>query len=74
MLWVKGTANRDIDVRNNEFTDVFAGSLIEAYQGNDSANNVTGNIDISYNLIRGNGGSTGIWVGRSDNVGSRLPV
>jgi hypothetical protein len=74
MLWVKGTANRDIDVRNNEFTDVFAGSLIEAYQGNDSANDVTGNVDISYNLIRGNGGSTGIWVGRSDNVGSRLPV
>lgn len=72
IIWIKGDGNRNIDVRLNEFETVFGGGLIDIYLANLTENN-TGNVDVSYNLIRCTG-NAGIWVFRADQAGARLPV
>jgi hypothetical protein len=74
MLWVKGTGNRNGDIKNNSFPTVHAGSLIDVYMANVSAeDDFTGNIDVSFNYIKAVG-NAGIWVARADQAGARLPV
>lgn len=74
VLWPKGRNVRDGDIKLNTFTSAYGGGVIDAYLGNDAfENNVTGNLDICFNLIRSNG-QFGLWVGRTDSAGTRLPV
>lgn len=74
MLWPKGVGCRDGDIKNNVFTTLHSGSLIDVYLGNSGdADNVTGNIDVSFNLIRASD-NAGIWIARASQNGARLPV
>jgi hypothetical protein len=74
MLWPKGAGCKNGDIRNNIFPTVHSGALIDVYLGNaGGVDNVTGNIDISFNYIKASG-NAGIWVARADQTGIRLPV
>lgn len=72
-VWLKGSDNRNVDVTNNRFGTTFAGSLIDLYAATTvGVDNMTGNFDASFNLIRATG-NAGIWVVRSDQLAARLP-
>lgn len=74
LLWPKGTGNKHGDIRNNEFSTTFAGNLIDVYMANvGDVDAFTGNIDVSFNLIRATG-TAGIVVARASQNGARLPV
>lgn len=74
LLWIKGSNNKNIDIKLNDFETPFGGGFIDLYMGNIvGANNASGNIDISFNLIRAFG-VAGIWIARADQSGNRLPV
>ena len=74
MLWPKGTGCKNGDIKNNEFSTEFSGSLIDIYMANvGDANDVSGNIDVSFNLIRASD-NAGVWIARASQNGDRLPV
>lgn len=72
-LWVKGDQNRYVDVRRNYFDSSWSGFALDVYMGNDGGiNYVTGDVDVSYNLLLGATG--GIMVARGNTTGHVLPV
>ena len=72
-LWVKGAANTFTSIRSNEFKDYWSGTLIDIYIANTTGeDNVTGNVEVCYNIVRGTGGS--VIIARGSQSGARLPV
>jgi len=70
VIWVKGAGSINGDVRRNSFDSTFAGLVIDIYIAA-VADNASGNIDVSYNLLNGTGG---IGFLRSSQSYIRLPV
>ena len=71
-LWIKGHQNRYVDIRKNYFDSSWSGYALDVYLANDGNNYVTGDIDVSYNLLLGS--TTGIQIARASQLGARLPV
>jgi len=74
IIWLKGTGNRNIDLKNNEFAAPMNGAQISAMMSNvTELDDHTGNIDISFNLVRSKDAG-GIWIAQGLQNGRRLPV
>lgn len=76
VLWIKGVNNRFIDIKLNEFETPFGGGIIDLVMSNmTGVDNVCGNFDVSFNLVRAYG-VAGVWIARADplQTGARLPV
>lgn len=70
VIWIKGAASINGDVRRNTFDSTFTGYVIDIYIAA-IADNASGNIDVSYNLFKGGGG---ISCFRASQSYIRLPV
>ena len=77
VVWMKGAANKEVTIRRNEFLDYWSGNIIDMYVANTTlADNVTGNMEVSYNVIRGNDTASDaalVWC-RGSQDGARLPL
>lgn len=74
LVYIKGVRNNGVDFTCNEFQTPFAGGVVDFVLGNaGDADNVTGNFHAAFNIIRSID-PAGIWVGRADQAGIRLPV
>lgn len=74
LIWIKGTRCGYVDIYQNEFQTEHNSSVVDVYLANTPGlNNETGSVDVAFNLIRSSG-RNGIWIGRSDQTGNRLPV
>ena len=77
-LWIKGACNNQVTVRQNEFKDYWSGTLIDLSSSNITLeDNVTGNFEVCYNIVRGNdsaaNGDGAITIARGSQSGARLP-
>lgn len=70
VIWIKGAGSINGDVRRNTFDSTFTGLVIDVYIAA-VADNASGNIDVSYNLLNGTGGISFL---RADQSYIRLPV
>jgi len=77
VIWIKGARNKNITIRRNETSDTWSGSFLDIYLGNVAAtDDITGNIEICYNKLRGsdNHDDAVLQVARASQSGARLPV
>lgn len=77
VVWIKGAANKNITIRRNETSDTWGGSFLDIYLGGvDGVNDITGNIEVCYNKLRGsdNHDDAALQVARASQTGDRLPV
>lgn len=77
VVWIKGAANKNISIRRNETADTWGGSFLDIYLGGaNGVDNITGNIEICYNKLRGSDNATDgvLQIARASQTGARLPV